>query len=55
MTLYIICIILVIVIGGIIGFLVFRRRTEDCDIYSDQRVELSDEELGHVSGGSATK
>ena len=53
MTVFIICIILLIVIGGIIGILVFTRRTEKVDTCSDQRIELTDEELGHVSGGSA--
>lgn len=55
MTVYIICIILAIAIGSTIGILAFRRKTEKKDIYSDQRIELTDEELRHVSGGSAIK
>lgn len=55
MTVYLICIILLIIIGGTIGLFVFRHSTERDDDYADQRIELSDEELGHVSGGSATR
>lgn len=55
MTIYIICILLIIAIGGTVGLFAFRHRQEGDDDYADQRTELTDEELGHVSGGSAIK